>query len=152
MSCSKDSTVKYLIDKKLVKPNMELYTPLPTERLSKTIDSLTKIDKDKYNVDMGKLFNIRFREVSRGNYLTLGSSSIVSKIRLEPNEAAFEAIDRSKAQEDNKLEKELNDKRYDVMGKHNTEFVKIQEEGNYIVNDDGDIVVPSSLPQINVRC
>lgn len=152
MSCSKDSTVKYLIDKKLVKPNMELYTPLPTERLSKTIDSLTKIAKDKYNVDMGKLFNIRFREVSRGNYLTLGSSSIVSKIRLEPNEAAFEAIDRSKAQEDNKLEKELNDKRYDVMGKHNTEFVKIQEEGNYIVNDDGDIVVPSSLPQINVRC
>lgn len=152
MSCSKDSTIKYLVDKKLIKPNMELYTQLPTARLSKTIDRLTGIAKSKYGVDMGPLFSLKFRDVEVGNYLILGSGATVTKVRVEANDPAFEAIDRSKAQEENKMEKELNDKRLAEMGKVRVEYEQIQKEGNYIINDDGDIAVPSSLPQINVRC
>jgi hypothetical protein len=152
MSCSKQSAVKYLVDKNLVKPNMELYTPLPTNRLSKTIDRLTSLAKTKYGVDMGSLFAVKFRDIEVGNYLTLGSAATVTRVRLEPNDAAFEAIDRSEAQEAFNEQRQIDNYRIQKMGQYVREVEEIEREGNYIVNEDGEIVVPTSLPQINVRC
>lgn len=152
MSCSRKNAVKYLIDKKLVKPNMDIYTALPSERLVDTIDRLTQRAKSVYGVDMGPLFQIKFRDVTIGNYTILGSNSVVTKVRVEPNDAAFEAIDRSKAQEEIGNQRRLDEYRKDQEGKVVVEYDTIQREGNYIINDDGDIMVPTSLPQINVRC
>lgn len=145
MSCSKDSAVDYLKKKALIKDNMELYTKLPTARLIDTIDKLTDLAKSKYGVDMGPLFRIRTRDVSIGNYATMGNSSIVSKIRLEPNEEAFSAIDGSKMQENMKMERQFQQE------SRNREIAKIEEEGNYMVSEEGD-VLPSVLPKINIKC
>ena len=152
MSCSKNNAIKYLIHKKLIKPNMELYSPIPTSRLSLTIEKLTNLAKTKYGVDMGDLFTIRFRNTSVGNYLTLGSLSVVTRAKVEANTAAFDAIDRSEVQEDMRQQRELEKRRYDQLGQVVVEYEKIQQEGNYIINDDGGIAIPTSLPQINVRC
>jgi len=96
-----------LVSRNLVKPTMELYSQLPTKRLSDAIEYLTNLAKSKYKVDMGDLFRLRFRDIQVGDYLTLGSASVITKIRLEPNDAAFEAIDRSKAQENNSLVRDV---------------------------------------------
>lgn len=127
----------------LVKPNMELYTPLPTVRLIDKIESLTNLAKSKYGVDMGPLFYIKSRDISIGNYNILGSNSIITKIRLEPNDPAFEAIDRSKEQKESELEEQLRIAR-DEQAR--------QEEGNYIISDEGDIIIPPNLPKINLKC
>lgn len=149
MSCSKDKAVKYLIDKMLVKPNLELYSPLPTSRLSKTIDKLTKIAKDTYKVDMGPLFTLKFRELNIDDYLVAGPAATVTRVKLEPNEAAFEAVDRSKAQEEIKNQREVEKARNRVVQR---DYEAIQQEGNFIVSDDGEIQVPNNLPKINIRC
>jgi len=146
MSCSKDSTLKYMIEHMLVKPNMELYTTLPSSRLIDTIATLTAKAKTKYGVDMGDLFRIRSRDISIGNYSTMGQSSIVTKIKIEPNDTAFEAIDRSKAQ----IENDLKEQSAQQIRKQEVE--NIQKEGNYIVSEEGDIVIPDNLPQINIKC
>lgn len=143
MSCSKDSTIRYMVDHMLVKPNMELYTPLPTTRLIDKIASITNLAKTKYGVDMGPLFHIRSRDITVGNYAILGHHSVTTKIRLEPNEPAFDAIDRSKEQEASKLREELRIKRETQLR---------EEEGNYIISEEGDVVVPSNLPRINIKC
>lgn len=149
MSCSKTSTINYLVSKNLVKPNLELYTPLPTQRLLSTIERLTNTAKTKYGVDLGDLFRIRFRNIDVGNYVNMGSSSTVTRIKLEPNDAAFEAIDRSDAQEYLRQQREQDKKRF---SQYTIEYSNIQEEGNFIMNEDGEISVPTSLPKINVRC
>lgn len=132
-----------MVEHMLVKPNMELYTPLPTVRLIDKIESLTNLAKSKYGVDMGPLFYIKSRDISIGNYNILGSNSIVTKIRLEPNDPAFEAIDRSKEQKESELEEQLRIAR-DEQAR--------QEEGNYIISDEGDIIIPPNLPKINLKC
>ena len=152
MSCSKQSATKYLIDKNLVKPNMELYSPIPSKRLSDTIDRLTRIAKSTYGVDMGDLFRVKFRDVQVGNYITLGQASTITKARLEANDPAFEAIDRSKAQEIFRQDREIEEMRTKQQRQIEAEYETIQNEGNFIVSDEGEIKVPSSLPQINVRC
>ena len=152
MSCSKQSAIKYLIDKNLVKPNMELYSPIPSKRLSDTIDRLTKIAKSTYGVDMGDLFRVKFRDVQVGNYLILGQASTLTKARLEANDPAFEAIDRSKAQEIFRQDREIEEMRTKQEKQVQIEYESIQNEGNFIVSDEGEIQVPSSLPKINVRC
>lgn len=152
MSCAKESAVNYLISKNLVKPNMELYSQLPTKKLSDTIEYLTNLAKTKYKVDMGDLFRLRFRDVQVGDYRILGSSSVLTKIKLEPNDAAFDAIDRSKAMEIMEMYKRLNEYNQQKERQVQAEYINIQEEGNYIVNSEGDISVPTSLPKINVRC
>ena len=152
MSCAKESAVNYLVSRNLVKPTMELYSQLPTKRLSDAIDYLTNLAKSKYKVDMGDLFRLRFRDVQVGNYLTLGSASVVTKIRLETNDAAFEAIDRSKTMETMEMYKKLNEQNAKRDRKIEAEYINIQEEGNYILNSNGDISVPANLPKINVRC
>lgn len=152
MSCSKNKAVKYLIDKQLIKPNMELYGSLPTKRLSDTIDRLTSLAKKTYGVDMGDLFSLKFRDVSRGDYLVLGSSAIVTKVKVEPNDPAFDAIDRSKAQEEIAIQRRKEEDYYKKLGQVKVEYDNIQEEGNFVVTEEGDIQVPSSLPKINIRC
>ena len=152
MGCAKESAVNYLVSKNLVKPNMELYSQLPSKRLSDAIEYLTNLAKSKYKVDMGDLFRLKFREVQVGDYLTLGSSSVVTKIRLEPNDAAFDAIDRSKAMETMEMYKKLNEHNNQRDRNVEAEYINIQQEGNYIVNSEGDISVPAYLPKINVRC
>lgn len=151
MSCSKQTTVNYLINKQLVKPNMELYTQFPTERLSNTIDTLTKRAKSVYGVDMGPLFTLQFRDVEKGNYLTQGSLAIVTKTRLRPNDEAFEAIDRSEAQARFKQNREIDEYRNQQMGKITIENERVRS-GNNIIMDDGAIPSPTSLPQINIQC
>jgi hypothetical protein len=152
MSCSRQSATKYLIDKNLVKPNMELYSPIPSRRLSDTIERLTRLAKSTYGVDMGDLFKVKFRDVEVGSYILLGPASTVTKARLEANVAAFEAIDRSKAQETFRQDREVEEMRTQQQKQVEAEYEAIQNEGNFIVSDEGEIQVPSSLPQINVRC
>lgn len=125
---------------------MELYTTQPSKRLLDKIDKLTNLAKSKYNVDMGPLFTIRSRNVSTGNQLMIGSDAFTSKIRLEPNEAAFEAIDRSKKQEANEKEQELRNKARE------NEALALQEEGNYVISSEGDVIVPTNFPKINIKC
>ena len=151
MSCSKDKAVKYLIDKKLIKPNMELYSQLPTKRLTDTIDRLTKHAKATYGVDMGDLFKLRFRDVNL-DYLITGAAGAVTKIKVEPNEAAFDAIDRSPAQKEIAQQREKEVNYFDNVGQVRREYEEIQREGNFVVSEDGEIQVPASLPKINVRC
>jgi len=131
---------------------MELYTPLPTKRLSDTIDRLTKLAKNTYHVDMGDLFTLKFREVSRGDYLVLGSSAVATKVRVEPNEPAFDAIDRSKAQSEIALQRQKEQEHYKQLGQVAVEYDDIQKEGNFVVSEEGDVQVPTSLPKINIRC
>ena len=152
MSCSKQSAIKYLINKQLIKPNMELYSPIPTKRLSDTIGKLTTLAKTKYGVDMGDLFRIRFRDIDVGNYLKIGSAATVTKARVEPNDAAFDAIDRSVTQEEMRQQRELDERRFQKEREIIVSYEEIQKEGNYIVSDEGEIQVPTSLPKINVRC
>jgi len=152
MSCSKDSAAKYLIDKNLVKPNMELYSPIPSDRLLDTIEYLTNLAKNKYKVDMGELFKIRHRDVQVGSYILLGNASTVTKARLEANDAAFDAIDLAKQQTDWVEQREIEERRTKEQKSVEIEYQQIQEEGNYIVSEDGEIQVPSYLPKINVRC
>lgn len=132
-----------MVDHMLIKPNMELYTTLPTTRLLDKIESITNLAKTKYGVDMGPLFFIRSRDINVGSYAMLGQQSVTTKIRLEPNDPAFDAIDRSKEQEEYKLRQELRIQR---------ENEQREQEGNYIVSEEGDVVVPSNLPRINVKC
>lgn len=148
MSCSKTSAVNYMISKKLVKRNMELYTPLPTLRLSKTIDRLTSLAKTTYGVDMGPLFSLRYRDLEVGNYLTLGSAAVETRILLIPNDSAFEAIDRSPAQERLNRQRQLDERRYNKLGEVTTEYIT----GETIADSDGSIPSPTSLPTINVLC
>ena len=75
----------------------------------------------------------------------MGNSSLVTKIRVEPNDAAFAAIDVSKTQEENRLKEEMKAQR--VI----EEVSAIQEEGNYIVSE-GEVIIPDNLPRINIKC
>ena len=151
MSCSQENTNKYLISKNLVKPSLELYTELPSRRLLQTIDSLTSRAKSKYGVDNGPLYQIKYRNIEIGNYLTLGSGSTVTKSRLEPNEGAFEAIDKSDTQrvmsEDYQREQLRMEKQREII----EEQQSIQKEGSYVVSD-GEIQVPKDFPQITIKC
>lgn len=152
MSCSKQSTINYLVNKKLVKPNLELYSPVITKRLSDTIDTLTKLAKTKYDVDMGPLFTVRYVDVNVGNYLILGASSVVVKSRLVPNDEAFEAIDRSPTVEENKLRREVEEHRMKKLAEITRDYENIQREGNFVLSEDGNIEVPTSMPKINITC
>lgn len=152
MSCSKNSAIKYLIHKNLVKPNMELYTVTPDKRLVSTIESLTKLASSKYNVNMGDLFRIRFRDIDKGNYLNLGSSITATKARLEPNDPAFEAIDVSVQQEYNKQEAELNNFRIQQEQKIKNNYQEVENTGNIVTSDQGEVNSPKNLPKINIRC
>lgn len=152
MSCSKDKATKYLLDRQLVKPNMELYTSLPTNRLTTAIDKLTQLAKTKYQVDMGPLFSLKFRDIQVGDYLTMGRSSVVTKIRVEPNDAAFDAIDRSPSQEKIQQEERIRQLRREIDAQVTREYIQIQEEGNFVVSEDGEVSVPSFLPKINIQC
>jgi hypothetical protein len=153
MSCSKISATNYLIDKGLVKPNMELYDSTPTQRLVKTIDRLTKRAKTTYGVDMGDLFTIRFRNVDAGNYLNTGSAVPSSKARLEANMPAFEAIDRSPAQIILNQQRQLDERRLEKQSQITVENEQINDEGDYIVNEDYSLFSkPTSLPEINITC
>lgn len=134
-----------MVDHMLIKPNMDLYTKIPSSRLINTIDKFTNLAKNKYGVDMGPLFYIKSRDISVGNYAVMGNSSLVTKIRVEPNDAAFAAIDVSKTQEENRLKEEMKAQR--VI----EEVSAIQEEGNYIVSE-GEVIIPDNLPRINIKC
>lgn len=129
---------------------MELYTKLPTKRLSQTIDRLTDLARDKYGVDMGDLFYVKFRDVNLGNYIELGASSTITKVSLTPNEEAFEAIDKSTAQDYAKIQRNMEEKR--KQDEITREYQKIQNEGNFVLGEDGEISVPTNFPQINVQC
>ncbi len=145
MSCSKNSTIDYMVERMLIKPNMELYTPTPSKRLTEKIDKLTNLAKSKYGVDMGPLFFIKSRTISTGNQLLVGSAAITSKVRVEPNDVAFEAIDRSVRQQMNEREIELRQKKMEQ------EVTALEQEGNYIVSE-GEVVIPTDLPRINIKC
>lgn len=152
MGCSKDAATNYLKTRGLVKENMEITTALPTERLTKAIDYLTNLAKTKYDVNMGDLFAIKFREIEVGNYLTMGRQSVVTKVRLEPNEPAFDAVDRSPKKEAMHKQAEIDAYRQQLIGQVTAEYNEIQKEGNFVVTEDGEVKVPNDLPQINIQC
>lgn len=144
----------------MVRKNLATFTlRLPGEpntRLYDYINRITKLAKNKYNVDMGPLFTIRTREVFTDSP---GQRMLVDPIRgynrLEPNEPAFEAIDRSTAMEVEQLKDKANTQLLDDMRREGKEWEDRQIEGNYEVVD-GEVVPITfnvgSLPQINIQC
>ena len=141
MSCSKDGVVMQMLKKGFVKPNLEVVNAEISPKLFDYLTNITDLAKDKYKVDMGPLFST----TRRNTETVLGD--VKQSLFLVPNEPAFEAIDKSKQAELNKLNEQVRIAKYQAF-----KDVKIfQEEGNYnVVN--GDIIVPNDLPQIKLRC
>lgn len=115
------------------------------------LDKLTQSAKTKYGVDLGGLYQIKYRNIEVGSYLTMGSSSAEVRSRLEANEAAFEAIDKSETQKVIDVKNELEQKRMQFERQVANEATQIASEGNYVVSE-GQIQVPKDFPQIAIKC
>jgi len=148
MSCSKDSTVADMMKKGIVGGDMKI-EGVPSTKTFDYIDSVTNLAKTKYSVDMGSLFQVKFKEIPKG--LT-GSRSYAYLI---PNEEAFEAIDRSKAMQKMEYQKELQAEQKKALQNQRREYENLQAEGNYTVQD-GEVVPAvfntGNLPKINITC
>ncbi len=141
-----------MLGKGLINPNMEILTKTPDLRLSKYIDKITNLAKNKYKVNMGPLFSIKYglRKIIPGEK-PIGNTTLTTKIVLIPNEEAFIAIDKSKQKQIQDAENELNRQRYKVLKDQLKEIENIQKEGNYEIDEEGN-VVPLNLPKINIKC
>lgn len=149
MSCSKDKAINHLISQGWIKPTLDLTTSFPNENMLKAIEKMTDRAKDVYEVNMGNLFNMRFKDINLGNYVNLGQSSTLTKIKLEINEAAFEAIDRSAMQQENKRQQEIEENNRKQLLQDTFEN---ETEGNFMISEEGNVIVPPNFPIINVKC
>lgn len=148
MSCSKDSALKDMMRKGIIETNLSV-SDSSSSRLFDYINFVTNIAKNKYKVDMGPLFLIRSKTVGQG----LTGEVLLRKV--EPNEAAFAAIDMSAMMQTMAIEKEIADARQQAFRQQAKEYQDLKTEGNYDVVE-GEVVAAvfnsKGLPQINIRC
>lgn len=101
------------------------------------VNNLTKVAKNKYKVDMGPLFTFR---------------KDGSAIRLEPNQPAFEAIERSRELELEQIKVNVADKISTLDKNSVTEDIGSIETSSPVKAESGTSIVPKGLPSIKLTC
>lgn len=141
MNCSsKDVMIQNMERRGLIEGDLDLKGKPMSSRLYDYVSEMTRLAKSKYGVDMGPLFKMDSR---------VSDFSGKAKVKLVPNDPAFEAIDMSKTMEQNRVDTQIAKNNYNDVVKDN----KVrEEEGNYHINEEGDVTVPSNLPKISVKC
>ena len=141
MSCSKDSTIVHMLRKGFIKPNLDVLGRNVSSNLYNYLDKLTKLAKNKYEVDMGPLFSVG----KRYSEDPLGPKFQTSY--LIPNDYAFEAIDRSSQADRNRELEQTRLENYHIY----KDYLTLSRESNYEV-EEGEVIIPKNLPAIKIKC
>lgn len=133
-SCSILEKVKTDLRKNnLVNKNLE--APLSKEReITRYVLNLTSLAKSKYKVDLGNIFTIRKSD---------------SKLQLEPNTAALDAIERSKVFESDEASEASKNNLLSLDKNKVAENVATTEES---AKDGPETIQPKDLPVLEITC
>jgi hypothetical protein len=150
MSCSKDNTIQYMIKKGYIKKNLDVMKSKSIESIKGYIEWLTKLAKSKYNVDKGPLFKISDKQYTSNR--GIAGSNIRYKKVLTPNEEAFDAIDKSYQQVQHQNDIYVESQSRKEVEKGTFDNYNREKEGNYTINEEGDVIVPPKLTKIKINC